>query len=235
MAMSKRTKEKESRHVRLYHWFLKSEAWRSLSPNARALYVEIVARYNGSNNGRIPFSVREAAEALHIGKNAASTAFSELQDRGFLVIAKRSAFSLKTKTATEWRLTEFPCDVTNAISSREFMRWSPEKQNTVPNTGLTVPVAGQYGTCSGAVVAKKSRNSTCGGTVNDEKPDPRSSPGYTYSIPGGYAPKERARSSPKLPWTPPQLSEITQDLTPEQLAAFECERLGDGDLMAMAA
>jgi hypothetical protein len=122
--MSKR-KVKESRHVRLYHWFLKSEAWRSLSPNARALYVEIVTRYNGSNNGCIPFSVREAAEALHIGKNAAAAAFEELRDRGFLVVAKRSSFSLKTKAATEWRLTEFPCDVTNAISSREFMRWSP--------------------------------------------------------------------------------------------------------------
>jgi hypothetical protein len=66
--MSKRTKVKESRHVRLYHWFLKSEAWRSLSPNARALYLEIVERYNGSNNGRIGFSIRDAAEALHIGK-----------------------------------------------------------------------------------------------------------------------------------------------------------------------
>jgi hypothetical protein len=34
---TKRTREKESRHVRLYHWFLKSDAWKSLSPNALAL------------------------------------------------------------------------------------------------------------------------------------------------------------------------------------------------------
>jgi hypothetical protein len=140
--MSKRTKVKESRHVRLYHWFLKSEAWKSLSPNARALYVEIVTRYNGSNNGRIGFSVRDAADALHVGKNTASAALKELQERCFLVVTKRSAFSLKTKMATEWRLTEFPCDITNAVASREFMRWSPEKQNTVPNTGPTVPVTG---------------------------------------------------------------------------------------------
>jgi hypothetical protein len=182
---------KESRHVRLYHWVMNSEAWRSLSPNARALYVEIAARYHGTNNGRIPFSVREAAEALHIGKNAAAAAFKELQDRGFLVIAKTSAFSLKSKTATEWRLTEFPCDVTNAHSTKDFMRWTPEK-NTVPVVGLTVPVAGQYGTCGGTVVAKMSRNSTRGGTVKAENGGPRSSHRYTDSIPGGDATQGRA-------------------------------------------
>jgi hypothetical protein len=44
-----------------------------------------------------------------------------------------------------------------------------------------------------------------------------------------------AYTPPKLPWTTPQVSEITQDLTPEQLAAFERERLGGDGLMAMAA
>ena len=155
---TRRPKDKESRHLRLYHWFLKSEAWKSLSPNARALYVEVVTRYNGSNNGRIGFSLRDAAKALHIGRDAASTAFAQLQDRGFLVIAKRSAFSLKTKLATEWRVTEFPCDVTDTLSTRDFMRWSPEKHFTVPVAGPTVPVAGQHGTCSTTVVAEMSRN-----------------------------------------------------------------------------
>ena len=61
---------------RLYHWFLKGDAWRSLSPNARAIYVEIVERYNGTNNGRISFSIREGADLLHIGKNAAAKGFT---------------------------------------------------------------------------------------------------------------------------------------------------------------
>lgn len=119
--MSKRTKEREPRHVRLYHWFLKTEAWQSLSPNARALYIEIVTRYNGSNNGRIGFSVRDAAKLLHIGKNGAADAFVELQERGFIVVTKRSGFSLKTKKATEWRLTEFCCDITNIFATKDFM------------------------------------------------------------------------------------------------------------------
>jgi hypothetical protein len=212
--MSKRTKQKESRHVRLYHWVLKSEAWRSLSPKARALYVEVATRYNGSNNGRIGFSVRDAAKALHIGKHAASTAFAELQDRGFLVIEKRSAFSLKIKMATEWRLTEFPCDVTNTLSTRDFMRWSPEAQSSVAVAGPTVAVAGQYGSCGGTVVAEMSRNGSCGGTVNAENPTPQSPHSYTYSIPGESALKERTVQPPPRPeWSTPTLTDMPR--TPE--------------------
>jgi hypothetical protein len=71
---------KEARHVRLYHSMLRGEAWRSLDACAKALYVEISARYagTGSNNGRIPYSIREAAKALKVGKTRAATAFDDL-------------------------------------------------------------------------------------------------------------------------------------------------------------
>ena len=165
--MSKRNKEKTPRHVRLYHWLLRSEAWQSLSPNARALYIEIAARYNGSNNGRIHFSIREAADVLGIGKNAAAKALAQLQERGFIVVAKRGGFNLRYKNqmATEWRLTEFSCDITNTFASKNFLRWSPEKHFTVPVRGQTVPVRGQLGTCEGTADAKISRMGTCEGPV----------------------------------------------------------------------
>jgi hypothetical protein len=150
--MSKRTKSKEARHVRLYHWLLKTEAWQSLSPNSRAIYIEMASRYNGSNNGRIPFSLREAAALLHIGRHAAAAAMVELQDRGFIVVTKRSGFNIKTKIANEWRLTEFTCDIDGTFASKDFTRWSatgavagPLKQNTGAVAGRTGAVAGQYG------------------------------------------------------------------------------------------
>ena len=43
---------RQERYVKLRHWLLNSQAWNSLSGNARALYVELAQRYNGSNNGR---------------------------------------------------------------------------------------------------------------------------------------------------------------------------------------
>src|SRR5271168_2898755 len=87
----------EARHVRLYHKMLKTEAWRSLDACAKALYVEISARYRGigSNNGRSPYSVREAAKALGVGKTTAAIAFERLQDRGFIFAETKGVFSRK--------------------------------------------------------------------------------------------------------------------------------------------
>jgi DNA-binding transcriptional MocR family regulator len=84
---------------------LKTAAWRSLSANARAIYVEMASRFGGpgSNNGRIPYSVRDAAKSLKIGKSTAARAIETLQDRGFIVEVTKGAFSLKVKHATEWR------------------------------------------------------------------------------------------------------------------------------------
>ncbi len=36
---------------------------------------------------------------------------------------------MKARHATEWRLTEFGDDVTDALATKDFARW--EKQNTV--------------------------------------------------------------------------------------------------------
>lgn len=39
---------------------------KTLKPGPRALYAELKRRYNGSNNGRIFLSHRDAANALHV-------------------------------------------------------------------------------------------------------------------------------------------------------------------------
>jgi hypothetical protein len=120
--------KKAARHVRLYYWMVQTVAWKSLNGNQRALYVEMAARYNGSNNGRIHFSAREAGAAVHVSKATAARDLTVLQERGFIFAMTRGAFSVKYKQrqATEWRLTEFNCDVSGALPSKEFAHWSPE-------------------------------------------------------------------------------------------------------------
>ena len=142
------------RHVRLYHWMLESVAWQSLDSVSRALYVEIANRYQGTNNGRVIFSVREAAAMLHISKATASRAFAALIDRGFIVPMIRGAFSLKVRHATTWRLTEHYCDEKGTEASKDFMRWRPEIQNTVPLVRLSVPLVKPIGP-SGETVTRK--------------------------------------------------------------------------------
>jgi hypothetical protein len=118
-------KLKEMRHVRLYHYMLQSMAWSSLSANARAIYIEIAARYMGSNNGRIPYSVREAGTCLRISPASASRALAQLKHAGFIVPTVKGAFSLKKRHATEWRLTEFVSDVPGhsyGEATKDFMK-----------------------------------------------------------------------------------------------------------------
>ena len=132
----------EGGHVRLYEWVLQTEAWRSLGCVERALYVEVSRRHRSGtreNNGRIGFSVREAAAALNIGRSTAARAFQELQAKGFLRIGKLSGFNVKGRVSTEWRLTEFPNALTGELATKEFAIWTPDEKTTVPSQTATVP------------------------------------------------------------------------------------------------
>lgn len=124
--------EKAPRHVRLEHWLMRTPAWRDLDCVARCAYVELASRYAGagSNNGRIPYSLREMADALNTSKATAMRALERLQDHGFVVLTKRGYFNVKLRHSTEWRLTEFMCDVNGALATKDFVRWS-KMQNTV--------------------------------------------------------------------------------------------------------
>jgi hypothetical protein len=136
--------KKEPQHVRLYEWLTESAAWKHLSPEGRALYVLLKQRYKGMNNGRIILSVRQAAENLNVSKTSASKAFQELQALGFVEAVIVGGFdSRKDGRATEWRLTEHPCDVSGELPTKRFMNWTPGKNLTVPQRGRSVPQGGQ--------------------------------------------------------------------------------------------
>jgi hypothetical protein len=123
--MSKFKSKGKERYVMLRYWLLNSAAWNSLPGNARALYIEITQRYNGSNNGRISFSVGEAMQALGVSKGQAKYLFDMLLDRGFIICTRRGAFSLKTvKDASEWLLTEYASDHPPTYATKAFMHWN---------------------------------------------------------------------------------------------------------------
>lgn len=188
------------RHVRLYHWMLESASWQNLDATARGIYIDLLTRYNGFNNGRISYSVREAERSLHIGKSNAARALQRLDDGGFITPLKKGGFSRKDRHSTEWRLTEFNCDVTGEVASKAFMNTpvsvpvaGPKKQNAVPGAGLTVPVAGQYGTYSGTMNGENGLDGTCSGTVEAAFGNPRYPQRDTCSIPRESAAGEHTR------------------------------------------
>jgi len=137
--MSRKGKdEKASRFVAIQHWMMRTDAWRDLDCVARCAYIELASRYrgSGSNNGRIACSVRQITEALNIGKTTARRALANLQNHGFIVEMKKGSFNSKVRHATQWRLTEFGCDVTGILPTKDFARWEakpPKASSETPS------------------------------------------------------------------------------------------------------
>jgi hypothetical protein len=123
--MSRRKKQPVERFVRLEHWMLKSPAWMTLPPDAKAIWLHVAMRFNGSNNGYISYAIREAEE-IDLSKDRAARALDALIERGFLVVTRASGFSVKNRLAREFRLTHLPHGPHQTEpASRDFAFWSP--------------------------------------------------------------------------------------------------------------
>ena len=122
-------------YIRLHRGVTESVAWNSLSCEARSLLLLVWGRHNGANNGKIPLSHREARSALKIGNGKIQRAFSDLQERGFLIARIKGSFDWKVRAgsgrATEWELATEPCD--DKPPRGDYRHW--KKKPAVPKTG----------------------------------------------------------------------------------------------------
>jgi hypothetical protein len=240
--MSKFKGKNKERYVMLRYWLLNSLAWRSLTGNARALYVEIARRYNGSNNGRISYSTREAGRSLHVSLCTAGRLLRILQDRGFIVCTKRGAFSLKTtKDASEWALMEYDCDHPPAHATKDFMRWQPEgvdidtlnrgpshhrkSRTRIPQRHRTDTPMTPHGYPHDTVKSKKRRNGYPHDTVEAQNVLSTDTPMTHLQLPGrGREPGVRdlpsfleGEPAEKKPWSTPTVEEIPWDTLPTEV------------------
>ena len=103
------------RFLSLHHRLLKSHAWHCLSPLQRCGYIEIAQLYDGSNNGRLAMSTRRLAGVIPCSKN--SPILGELEDAGFIDTVRVGKYARNTdeRLASEYRLTDFKCDVTGEL------------------------------------------------------------------------------------------------------------------------
>lgn len=131
MSSQRGRSRKDPKHVRLYRWLLKSEAWRTLKPGPKALLIELYGLYNGDNNGELFLSEREAAKRINLSKLTARRYFEELTIRGFIKPHHKGAFNVKAPIATTWILTEF--DYNNNRGTKDFMKWPEEKNTGIKN------------------------------------------------------------------------------------------------------
>lgn len=121
--------------VKLTKNYLNHPAWKTLSPEARCLYIEIRSRYNGLNNGEISLSCREAATVAHCGKGTANKKLHELMEHGFIKPNKRGQFTLRH--ATTWILTNEAYQYQGPTN--EWRQWQPGKTQQSTRISIESP------------------------------------------------------------------------------------------------
>lgn len=128
MGRDKRNEARGDHFTKMVRITMQTEAWRALSPTAQALYPWIKLEWRGpaaNNNGKLKFSVRQAARAMGVGTNTAGRAFHDLQAKGFIVVTKPAHLGTAGKAqCPEFEVTEIglPHSDTNT-GRRLFKEW----------------------------------------------------------------------------------------------------------------
>lgn len=98
----------EGRYLSLRRSIWHSPQISALSPNARSLMIELLSIFNGSNNGSIFLSIRDATERLGFSDHhSAGNAFRELEAVGMVSNTVAGSFRIKSgrgSLARAWRL-----------------------------------------------------------------------------------------------------------------------------------
>lgn len=124
MGQTKRDRRREPEHIRLYRSITDSEAWLHLSSNAVKVPLALVARDNGTRNGSIGFSCREAATRTGLSDRTCWRCLIELQDKGFIACTEKGAFNPKALHSSLWRYTWQAWPGGNpAAPTRDFEKW----------------------------------------------------------------------------------------------------------------
>ncbi len=116
-------KKYPGRFIKLDHLLLQHPAFETLTGRAVKLFLYVYKRFNGSNNGQISYSVREAAALLRCSKDTASATFQELVEHRLLEPTVKGAFSLKLRHATTWRITLAPTP--GRAPTNDYAHWQP--------------------------------------------------------------------------------------------------------------
>lgn len=116
-------KKGAGRHVQLPEYLQATEAWATLKPGPRALYIELKRCFKGHNNGRIILSHRDASKALNVHRNTVGPWFAELEARGFIRMTQGPYLGPSgVGTAAHWALEELPT-VDGRSATKAFIAW----------------------------------------------------------------------------------------------------------------
>lgn len=110
-------------HFPLTYQMAKSAAWRSLSPAAVKVYIELRCRFHGHNNGEITLSMDEGAALLHMSKSTVKRALEELKDKGFIKRTRRGQWL--GRIASTYAVTNVRLNGNEATN--DWKAWRPDR------------------------------------------------------------------------------------------------------------
>ena len=131
--------KKMERFLALPHKMATSPAFRTLPPAAVAVLIDIWTLHTrdihgNSNNGTLPYGVREAKE-IGMSSSTASRNIEALIERGFLKVRRESSFGSK-RTVREFEITGLECD--GRDPTHDYLVWKPNrprKRSDSPTSG----------------------------------------------------------------------------------------------------
>jgi len=134
--------KKEPTHVRVYAFLMSTVAWRHLSGPAVKVLLALMARDNGTRNGKLGFSCQEAAEASGYSVRTAWRCLGELQEKGFIVCTEKGGFSRKVQHASLWRMTWQPWPGGRpAAPTHDYRKWTPDGNTRLQVSSPAVEVS----------------------------------------------------------------------------------------------
>lgn len=135
------TKKRVDPYVIIGSELLVTEAYKALSYSARAMLVELLHFYTGTNNGRI-FIAPEMLRDRGFSKNTATKSFRELSAIGFIYMTRRGGSKLGL--CSWYALTWLPIDKSEGMYldgfvSKKFLKYIPEEKKSRSEIGIGSP------------------------------------------------------------------------------------------------
>ena len=132
--------KKGEKYTKLILVYMQYPAWRALSPKAQALYPWLKMEWKGhkaNNNGKISFSVRQAAKCKGVSNDTAAKAFHELQSKGFIVMTEPASLGVKGQgKCPKYEITEL--ELPDKPSGRcLFSKWKRGSDFPVINANVS--------------------------------------------------------------------------------------------------
>ena len=121
-------------HMAIPFFVWDSSAMRDCDAVSRVVFLEILRRFNGFNNGRISLSVREAAEKAKVSIATANKKIHNLVKLGFVIITRNSGFNMKCRTAREFEITFHPAN--NRPAKNTFKSYNKINSITISTMSL---------------------------------------------------------------------------------------------------